>query len=543
MKNPVEPLVFSDIQKRLVTREVHVGNLALGGSYPIRIQSMTNTDTNNSTATVAQCMALANAGCELVRITAQGIREAENLSVIKNELRRNGYEIPLVADIHFNPQAAETAARIVEKVRINPGNYVDKKQFRRLDFTEAEYQQELDSIAVRIRPLIEICKNYGTAIRVGVNHGSLGDRITSRYGNTAEGMVQSALEFIRIFEYFGFQNLVLSMKASNVLIMTESTQRLARRMLENGCCYPLHLGVTEAGDGEDGIIKSAVGIGTLLEQGIGDTLRVSLTGNPVHEIPVARAIAKRFNERAGKQNIETLEQLEEASFHSLPYREMSAVGAIGGNFPVQVITEKAGVTCLVDETNSAIGAVTDEMLQQLKVVTPTATHWAKVQENGSPNPEVLKNKYQTKNLLDFQVNAAIDFGSFFLNQRGNALWVEAPNLPTNPVVQTAFSILQATRRRITKTEYISCPSCGRTLFDIEKVLQEIKAKTARFPGLKIAVMGCIVNGPGEMADADFGYVGSGKGKVTLYKGQTVVKRNIPEEEALDELLLLINRDR
>ncbi len=520
---------------------IHVGDLPLGGNYPIRVQSMTNTDTNDIEATVAQSTRLVNAGCEMVRITAQGITEASNLALIKKGLRSKGINVPLIADIHFNPHAAEIAAAIVEKVRINPGNYSDKRDSK-LVFSDRAYAEELERIAARLRPLLEICRLNGTAIRIGTNHGSLSGRIMDRYGDTPEGMAESALEFGRICLSEGFSNLVFSMKSSNVKVMVQSTRLLAKRMLDEGMHFPLHLGVTEAGDGEDGIIKSAAGIGTLLEEGIGDTIRVSLTGAPETEIPVALAITERYNTTRAHTQPKNTDRSDIISV-SHDRRETMAVSGIGGNYPVGVIAVKNGMNCLLDEHSAVAGAIPDHYLKLLTLAEGNATEMRKQLNNPdlpSTHPLILKNTYHTGNLLRFQVDAAIDFGSLLIDGMGNAIWPVAPDLAAETVNHTAFAILQATRARITRNEYISCPSCGRTLFDIEKTLLQVKAATEHLKNLKIAVMGCIVNGPGEMADADYGYVGAGKGLITLYKGKVIIRKNIPEEQALEQLLLLIS---
>jgi len=520
---------------------VLIGDLPLGGNYPIRVQSMTNTNTNDIGASIAQCTRLAEAGCEMVRLTAQGITEANNLAVIKKGLHSKGIKIPLIADIHFNPPAAEIAAAIVEKVRINPGNYTDKRNPGTI-LSEKEYSEELERIADRLRPLLIICKQNGTAIRIGTNHGSLSSRIMGRYGDTPEGMVESALEFGRICLGEGFMNVVFSMKSSNVRVMVQSTRLLVTKMLAEGMNFPVHLGVTEAGDGEDGIIKSAAGIGTLLEDGIGDTIRVSLTGDPEIEIPVALAITECYN-ASRKNPVEA--QMDSASREHPIKRESIAVSGLGGKYPVGVIVEKQGKNCIVDEHFSTIEIVPDHNLRLITLLEGNAATLRKQLvsiDTKESKPIILKNYYQTEKLLRFQIDSAIDFGSLLIDGAGNAIWPVAPNIMPETVNHTAFAILQATRARITRTEFISCPSCGRTLFDIEKTLQQVKAATQHLKGLKIAVMGCIVNGPGEMADADYGYVGAGKGLVTLYKGKKIVRKNIAETEALQELLQLINND-
>lgn len=521
---------------------VNIGDLPLGGHYPIRVQSMTNTDTNNINATIKQSILLVDAGCEMVRITAQGITEANNLALIKRGLRAQGIYVPLIADIHFNPHAAEIAAQIVEKVRINPGNYTDKRGSGKI-YTSKTYEEELERIAERIRPLINICKQNGTAIRIGTNHGSLSARIMDRYGDTPEGMVESAMEFGRICLSESFSNVVLSMKSSNVRVMVQSTRLLAQKMQVEGMNFPLHLGVTEAGDGEDGIIKSAAGIGTLLEEGIGDTIRVSLTGAPEIEIPVAIAITERYNASRNQKKEETDNQ----SIHKIEQftkRKSIAVSGIGGKYPVGVIVEKNSAKCLVDEHFSVIGTLPDHYLNKLFYAEGNAVEMRMQIEKMYPTkdkPVILKNKYQTDNLLRFQVDSAIDFGSLLIDGKGDAIWPIAPNIQPETVNSTAFAILQATRARITRTEFISCPSCGRTLFDIEKTLQQVKAETQHLKGLKIAVMGCVVNGPGEMADADYGYVGAGQGKVTLYKGKELAFKNIQQDEAIPRLIELIKQ--
>jgi (E)-4-hydroxy-3-methylbut-2-enyl-diphosphate synthase len=521
---------------------INIGDLPLGGNFPIRVQSMTNTDTNDTEATIAQCIRLVNAGCEMVRITAQGITEANNLAKIKMGLQLNGIRVPLIADIHFNPKAAEIAAGIVEKVRINPGNYADKREVNTL-LSAKEYDLELERIAARLRPLINICKQNGTVIRIGTNHGSLSGRIMDRYGDTPEGMVESALEFGRICLSEGFRNVVFSMKSSNVRIMVQSTRLLAEKMLAEGMDFPLHLGVTEAGDGEDGIIKSAAGIGALLEDGIGDTIRVSLTGAPEIEIPVALAIAGRFNSKRNQpeQNstVTGILQLNRTS-----HRETIAVSGIGGNYPVGVIAKKEGKNYLVDEQFVNQELLPDQNLKYLTIAEGDASAMRKClneKDIDNTRPVILKNTYKTADLLRFQVDSAIDFGSLLIDGIGDAIWPVAPDIAPETVNHTAFAILQATRTRITRTEFISCPSCGRTLFDIENTLKQVKIATQHLKGLKIAVMGCIVNGPGEMADADYGYVGAGSGLVTLYKREKAVYKNIPENEAIPLLIELIRK--
>jgi (E)-4-hydroxy-3-methylbut-2-enyl-diphosphate synthase len=523
------------------SRTINISDLPLGGNYPIRVQSMTNTDTNDIGATVNQCVRLVNAGCEMVRITAQGITEANNLALIKKSLRSKGIKVPLIADIHFNPNAAEIAAGIVEKVRINPGNYTDKR-ISANQLTLRDYYQELERIAQRLRPLLQICKQNGTAIRIGTNHGSLSGRIMDRYGDTPEGMVESALEFGRICLNENFKNLVFSIKSSNVRVMVQATRLLAEKMAAEKMDFPIHLGVTEAGDGEDGIIKSAAGIGSLLENGIGDTIRVSLTGAPEIEIPVALAITERYNHarNLGQKGI----SWKPTKPKLFGQRETIAVSGIGGNYPVAVLAEKIGKTCLVDEHFSVVGNLPDHNFHLLEICEGNASGLRRELDKmdvESSKPIVLKNTYLTADLLQFQVNSAIDFGSLLIDGIGNAIWPTAPNINPEAVNNTAFAILQATRARITRTEFISCPSCGRTLFDIESALQQVKAATGHLKGLKIAVMGCIVNGPGEMADSDYGYVGAGKDQVTLYKGKEIAFKNLHPDEAIQKLVELIMR--
>lgn len=523
---------------------------------------MTNTDTNDTEATVAQTIALADAGCELVRITAQGEREARNLANIKESLRIKGYSVPLIADIHFNPKAAEIAATLVEKVRINPGNYIDRNTAGKFSFTNAEYALELEKIAERIYPLLQICRDHGTAIRIGSNHGSLSSRIMSRYGDTPAGMAESALEFARICKEAGFHNLVLSMKSSNVRVMVHATRLLVHQMMQEGMDYPIHLGVTEAGDGEDGIIKSAAGIGTLLEDGIGDTIRVSLTGDPLKEIPVAREIVKRYKgqESSPEQHLPYTgyskgsgsQQPSPFEFHK---RTSIAVGMVGGDHPFQVLQSTENGPELLNEAGEPVAKLTEEEYNTLIPLTGTVREMRNTVKNLSKadtRPILLKCSFANRadfasyiyqkdpvKLLPFQVHAAIEIGSMLIDGIGNAVLLDSPGIDLSLRHQTAFAILQATRTRITRTEFISCPSCGRTLFDIEDTLSKVKAATSHLKGLKIAVMGCIVNGPGEMADADYGYVGAGKGQVTLYKSREVVKRGIPESEAIGELISLI----
>lgn len=625
---------------RYKTREVRIGNLLMGGDNPIRVQSMTTTDTLDTEATVAQAIRMIEAGCELVRITAPSIKEAQNLENIKRELRTRGYDTPLVADIHFTPNAAEVAARIVEKVRINPGNFADKKKFEHIEYTDAAYNEELDRIRERFTPLVKLCKEHGTAMRIGTNHGSLSDRILSRYGDTPHGMVESAMEFLRICEDEGFHEIVLSMKASNALVVVEAYRLLVATMQQNNMNYPLHLGVTEAGDGEDGRIKSAVGIGTLLEDGLGDTIRVSLTEDPEFEIPVAKALAARYSgQRANQQPIAPLPERIELPYnpyeherrktaevlniggHNVPRviadfskRDVSGAAnlfAVGYNYSVPLdkwnLTDMAcdfiylgkqkidfeipGTLCLIVDAevwDKSIkntyplfdSAVTLSGVEAWKEKKHPTLNFLKVDaalsvredlegllkndktivliletgnENGLPEqrrffielglrgldtPVIIKRSYQNIDTDKLTLFSATDLGGLLVDGFGDGVFIDSDASPKT-INQIAFGILQATRTRISKTEYISCPSCGRTLFDLQETTARIRSRTAHLKGVKIGIMGCIVNGPGEMADADFGYVGTGVDKITLYRGKEVVKRNLHPDIAVDELIQLI----
>ena len=649
--------------KRLKTREVKIGNLLLGNGHPVRVQTMTTTDTMDTLATVEQTIRCIEAGAELVRITAPSKREAENLLHIKNELNRRGYFVPLVADIHFTPNAAEIAATIVEKVRVNPGNYVDKKKFEQIDYTDAEYAEEIERIRERFTPLVKICKQYGTAMRIGTNHGSLSDRIMSRYGDTAMGMVESAMEFLRIARSENYHQIILSMKSSNPLVMVQAYRLLINHMSQEfGECYPLHLGVTEAGDGEDGRIKSAIGIGTLLEDGIGDTIRVSLTEDPELEIPVCQDIVKRYTAHRLHQAVSNTTP----AVITLPYspfeykrRETFAVGNIGqkqvpvviadlskidnittehlqsvgytydagtdkwaigdmaadyiftGNqllpfslpgtvkvivypatwqlaedkstyFPIfedsgyvdaAIVSDQLNlvmIDCFSDATAINNFTYLDELANDPKAVLCLSTTnilamsavrrmMIELMNRGIKNPVVFITDSNWLTADEHLIHYATETGALFLDGMGDGIFlgmsataynaaaniaVSGRNYIANASVEqfinnTSFSILQATRTRISKTEYISCPSCGRTLFDLQETTAKIRSVTNHLKGVKIAIMGCIVNGPGEMADADFGYVGSGVGKITLYRGKEVVKRNIDSAIAVDELISLL----
>ena len=450
------------VYNRSKSISVRVGNTAIGGSNPIRLQSMTTTATMDTEGCIEQAIRIIEAGGELVRMTTQGTREAENMRLIREGLTARGYNTPLVADVHFNPAVADVAARYVEKVRINPGNYVDPaRTFKHLEYTDDEYAQEIQRIRDRFIPFLNICREHGTAIRIGVNHGSLSDRIMSRYGNTPAGMVESCMEFLRICVEQEFMNVVISIKASNTVVMIETVRLLVKEMDREGMAFPIHLGVTEAGEGEDGRIKSAIGIGALLAEGIGDTIRVSLSEAPEREIPVARKL--------------------------VDYAARSA-----------------------------------EVRASAKI------------ENG-----VLQLAYTDGNLEDFQLHAAMDAGALLIDGKVGDLKLTNPNMTAAQIKSTEDAILQGARIRFSKPEYISCPGCGRTLYNLEETIARIKAATGHLKGVKIAIMGCIVNGPGEMADADFGYVGAGRGKISLYKGKECIEKNIPEENAVDRLLQLI----
>ena len=613
---------------RVLTKEVHIGTLSLGGQNPIRVQSMTTTDTMDTEGSVEQSIRMIDAGCELVRLTAPSKNEAENLKKIKAALVQRGYNTPLVADIHFTPNAAEIAAGIVEKVRVNPGNYADKKKFEEIDYTDSSYQAELDRIEEKFTPLVLLCKANGTAMRIGTNHGSLSDRILSRYGDTPEGMVESAFEFIRICEKHNFDQIVISMKASNTLVMVQAYRLLMAKMLENGVVYPLHLGVTEAGDGEDGRIKSAVGIGALLEDGLGDTIRVSLTEAPEAEIPVAQKLIAKYNNytpfefkipvnnlhyspfqynkresqafhNIGGKNtpvvladLSYVEQIKPAHFFGFGYQysipldkwniqdqaadyvyigsnelDFEVPGTLGIIIDFELweakYTNKPGYYPLVlseqldlisSEQVSFIPLEAEENIPTQLASLPKAIvilntkygnktqlyrrFFLELQEKKIPNAVILSYQYETDELETFQLFAGADAGALFIDGFGDGIWLNA-DLGAQHINSTAFGILQATRTRISKTEYISCPSCGRTLFDLQDTTAKIRQRTAHLKGLKIGIMGCIVNGPGEMADADYGYVGTGPGKINLYKEKTIVKRNIEEEQAVEALVELI----
>lgn len=598
--------------KRRLSSVVNIGNTPLGGSNPIRIQSMTNTNTNDTEASVAQIIKIADAGGEYVRLTAQGVREGENLANIHQQVRERGYTVPLVADIHFNPRAAEAAAKHVEKVRINPGNFVDRvKTFAVFDYTDAEYAEEIEKIKARLIPLLNICKENKRAIRIGVNHGSLSDRIMSRYGDTPKGMVESCMEFLRICIDEDFKDIVISMKTSNTVVMTQAVRLLIASMEAEGLNFPLHLGVTEAGDGEDGRIKSAVGIGALLSDGIGDTIRVSLSEDPEKEIPVARKIVDYVTSKAGHPEIKA-DLYNKFSFFSTDRRETYEVANIGGkNLPIVISDRTEGdfkfnvhflpdyiyvgkelsahaplgrpVIVDIEGWKKAVNTyplfranqldkltaceaeikflelsypeISEKIIDTLKsdkqiVVILTTNHINSIGEQRAfihtllnadiKTPVILKRRYAENNSEDLQIKAAIDFGTVFLDGFGEGIFIENEGEIAQANIDTyMFGILQASRIRTSKTEYISCPSCGRTLFDLQDTVARIKKVTSHLTHLKIGIMGCIVNGPGEMADADYGYVGAEKGKVSLYKKKECVEKNIPTEDAVERLIELI----
>ncbi|MFT5247862.1 MAG: (E)-4-hydroxy-3-methylbut-2-enyl-diphosphate synthase [Gammaproteobacteria bacterium] len=613
---------------RWKTREVKVGQIAIGGDQPIRVQSMTTTDTMDTAGSVAQSIRMIDAGSELVRLTAPSKKDAVNLKVIKSELVAQGYNTPLVADIHFTPNAAEEAADHVEKIRVNPGNYADKKKFEVHDYSDESYMAELERIRERFTPLVLKCQRLGRAMRIGTNHGSLSDRIMSRYGDSAKGMVESALEFIRICADNDYHDLVISMKSSNPQVMVEAYRLLVHEMSEEGMSYPLHLGVTEAGDGEDGRIKSAVGIGTLLEDGLGDTIRVSLTEEPEAELPVARMLAERYTKRS-KAKVEevpmatnpfeynlrhaketlnlgdhhppvvvidwsTRDRMTAASLFALGYSYSSELdkwtirdqacdyiytgkksldfdipGTLGvmvdsahwqdsftRHYPLFSAQDWLQAQMKSPDLNFVKAAISDldegflaSIVNDKVALVLTTTHdhgmaeqraafW-KLMHAGVKTPVVIQREYKGLSSDEFLLYASTDAGALFLEGLGDGIMFLAPELSPKLINDTSFGILQATRRRISKTEYISCPSCGRTLFDLQETTAKIRLRTNHLKGLKIGIMGCIVNGPGEMADADYGYVGTGKGKITLYKEKEVVKKNVPEAQAVDELIELI----
>ena len=498
--------------KRRASNQVQVGQVGIGGENPIRVQSMLNTFTTDTDACVAQSERLIAVGCEIIRLTTQGVKEAANTAEIKKILREKGYNTPLVADVHFNPAAAEKAALHIEKVRINPGNFANT----------------LEAIQDKFTKFLNLCKEHGTAIRIGVNHGSLNPRMMQKYGDTPEGMTESCMEFLRICKAEDFNNVVISVKASNTRIMVQTVRQIVRRMNEEGMNFPLHLGVTEAGEGEDGRIKSAVGIGTLLQEGIGDTIRVSLSEDPEKEIPVAKAIVDFINKKA---QAPLLEECEDTLFNGESYsrRITEEVGEIGGGkAPVVVLSGDIladGINIITLDHANAMGQGRLEIMR--------------LNKEGNRKPVIIKRKYETKDWDELCLEASMELGAFFIDGLADGICIEAPAFSLEDIEKLSYSILQAARARQTKTEYISCPSCGRTLFNIQETIAQIKAKTSSQTHLKIGIMGCIVNGPGEMADADYGYVGAARGKISLYKGKECIEKNIPQEEAVEKLVELI----
>ena len=517
------------MNNRRTSKEICVGNLRIGGNNPIRIQTMANTDTNDIEASVAQAKRCLEAGTELLRYTTQGTKEAENLGKIKETLRAEGIELPLVADIHFNANVAEVAANLVEKVRINPGNFVTGKHG---DYTDEEWDDELRRIREKLHTLLSICKDKGTAIRIGVNHGSLSPRIMSRYGNTPLGLATSCMEFIELCEQEGFTNLILSVKASNTRVMIYAVRMLVQMMDAKGKNYPLHLGVTEAGSDDEGRIKSAVGIGTLLTDGIGDTIRVSLSEAPEAEIPVARKLVNYIENQ--QNNLST-----HISYSSLKTeysrRKSTPINKIGGDNPVVVVADKQLNTLLKPDYTADEIITLEENIEIVEDLSQLNTLLS------TDRPIIVKKQFEIDDLETLQIHAAAFFGPMLIDGLIDGIWLsnKSDKITAEQINDIAFEILQSSRCRISKTEYTSCPSCGRTKFDFPKVVRQVKEATQGFVGLKIAVMGCIVNGPGEMADADFGYIGAGMGKVSLYKGKECVMKNIPEEEAINKLLELI----
>lgn len=531
---------------RRKSRAVRVGEIAIGGDNPIRLQSMTNTSTNDIEASVAQARRIYDAGGELVRLTTQGVREAESLGLIKKALREAGCEVPLSADVHFNPKAAFKAAETADKVRINPGNFVDAaRTFRKLEFTDEEYADEIRKISDVLVPFIEVCRQHGVSIRLGVNHGSLSDRIMSRYGDTPAGMVESVMEFLRICRENDFHDIVISIKASNTCVMTETVRLLVQAMDSEDMEYPLHLGVTEAGDAEDGRIKSALGIGALLAEGIGDTIRVSLSEDPEREIPVAMLLRDYIVSREGHKPIP--EPSGERGGSGEKSRDL--LGKIKG-FEDRIVSIHADrpddIFFLCDASmpvkNPEFAGPLIIRSRHQNAPGEIMSYIDRFIDAGYRNPMIVSLRYDDKDIDALRIKAAADFGVLLLNGYASGIEIVDPNFDDDTLAELELAILQAARLRMTKTEYIACPGCGRTLFNLQKTLKDVKAATSGLKGLKIGVMGCIVNGPGEMADADYGYVGAGPGRVSLYKGKELVLKNIPAEEALPELLKLISEN-
>jgi (E)-4-hydroxy-3-methylbut-2-enyl-diphosphate synthase len=636
---------------RRKTITVNIGDIPMGSDYPIRVQSMTTIDTMDTLGSVEQTIRMIESGCEYVRITAPSVKEAQNLDNIRKELRVRGYNVPLIADIHFTPNAAELAARLVEKVRVNPGNYADKKRFENIDYTESSYQNELDRIRIKFLPLVNICKEYGTAMRIGTNHGSLSDRILSRYGDTPLGMVESALEFLRICEDENYYNIVLSMKASNTQVMVEAYRLLCKKLNEEGLKpYPLHLGVTEAGEGEDGRIKSAVGIGALLEDGLGDTVRVSLTEDPEFEAPVAKALIDRYSNRKSESkpipvfsskpeydspinpfqyHRRTTQEVANFGGHNVPrviadysqkevteHEDLKPIGHFYLPLPDKWTMNDLGADYIYTGKNPAkfmlpnglkeildleVWMNSEDKINKFPLYNPLDFHFSSYQheslnflkltigdldesvkgllkeskntvllletdnahampelrsfffellDNQITTPVVILRKYPELPQSDFQLFSATDCGGLLIDGFGDGILLKLPDLDNKSKLlntsksynSTAFGILQAARTRMSKTEYISCPSCGRTLFDLQETTAMIRKRTEHLKGVKIGIMGCIVNGPGEMADADYGYVGVGKDKIALYRGQEVIKKSVHSDNAVNELIDLIKED-
>lgn len=532
--------------KRRATWEVKVGNRKIGGSNPILLQSMTNTSTNDVEASAEQIETIADAGGELVRLTTQGEREASALEPIMAKIRKDGCDVPISADIHFNPKAAFRAAEFAEKVRINPGNFVDAaRTFKKLDYTDEEYAEEIKKIEDTFAPFVELCRKNGVAIRLGVNHGSLSDRIMSRYGDTPAGMVESVMEFVAICRKMNFNDVVISIKSSQVAMMVDTVKLLVERLDREGIAYPLHLGVTEAGDAEDGRIKSAVGIGALLAIGIGDTIRVSLSEPPEDEIPVAAKIREYIEARENHPAIKEPEPCYQPQGRGYSIAIGGAVGKMfsyrNDSLPKNVKTVEIDASSEhFDIEPNAIVILTSE---HQNPVGEMAAWIDRFQSQGKRNPIIVKLKYADNSIESLRIKSGVDFGALLMNGYGSGIYVEDENISAEDLAKLELDILQASGLRIYKTEYIACPSCGRTLFDLAATLKKVKESTAHLKGLKIGVMGCIVNGPGEMAGADYGYVGAGPGRVSIYKGKELVIKNIPTEEALPALLELIEKDR
>lgn len=537
--------------KRRPTWAVHVGTVELGGGNPIRLQSMTSTSTMDSEGSVEQIKRIVDAGGEIVRLTAQGVREAENLADISARLRAAGIDTPLVADIHFNPRAAFAAASRVEKVRINPGNFVDPgRVFKKIDYTDEEYAAEIVKIEEGLVPLLDICREHHTALRIGVNHGSLSDRIMSRYGDTPAGMVESALEFLRVCLKHDFRDVVISIKASNVGVMVETVRRLVAAMDAEDMHFPLHLGVTEAGDAEDGRIKSAVGIGSLLADGIGDTIRVSLSEEPECEIPVAKTIVKFIDGLSAGQPVVSVE-IPDGYNRFAPARRQSEWSGkqpqvVGLDLQpselataVTVLAEDGLTDAVADELSKDSSRIAVLDSKDVNAIGHLKSFMFAMTDRGLTNPVIIRRKYSGLGDDELVVAASIELGSLLLAGFADGVWLEADGVERERLNSISLAILQATRLRISKTEFISCPGCGRTLYDLQSTLRNIKAATSHLKGLKIGVMGCIVNGPGEMADADYGYVGAAIGKISLYKGKQCIEKNIPAEEAIEHLVELI----